>query len=171
MPTPQLTDYPEALQVFEDNNLEAEFELREGDDEITLKIREIGSYGWNRRRTIPINKLPDPTNGEAVTKFWERLWHDLHVYPVIPVQYPIASDAVWISIRDNQPADNQPVLAYGELPIGNGKLILVATYRAARSQNYPSSFDHATTDFRTVSLHNVTHWLPLPAPPSRRSAH
>jgi hypothetical protein len=170
MPTPQLTDYPEALQVFEDNNLEAEFELREEDKEVILKIKEIGTYRWNNRRHIQISRLPDPTDKEATNAFWNRIWQDLHVYPKVVIQYSIPSNATWISIRDNQPDNNQPVLVYGELPMSNGKRILVATYRESRGQTYPNSFDYATPDFRTLTVSGVTHWIPLPEPPPRRSA-
>lgn len=170
MPIPQITDYPEALRVFEDNNLEAQLEPREEDKEVVLKIREIGAYSWNIRRSIPINRLPDPADKEATNAFWNRMWHNLQVYPKVAVQYSIPSEATWISIRDNQPDNNQPVLVYGDLPMSNGKRILVATYRASGNPAYPSSFDYATHDFRTVTLVDVTHWIPLPEPPPRRSA-
>jgi hypothetical protein len=166
MRAPQITDYPEAVEVFEENDCEALFEVNEETNEVILKIKKPGSWNWNITHPYRTNQIPDPTDKDACDKFWQRVWQAYHIYPRYVPTYAIASEATWIPVRERQPDNNQPVLVYGELR-GTGRRAHVATYRVGASDYYPSRFEYTTPDILNVSLDDVTHWLPIPDAPRR----
>lgn len=161
----QLSDYPNAKEVFERNDCEALFESHRGTSNVILKIKRPGSRKWNIMHHYPANQLPDPADEEACAAFWNRIWQTYKIFPKHMAAYTIVSEAVWIATKERQPDDNQPVLAYGEL-LGARRCAHAATYRLGADSDHPR-FEYLTSDARCVALYNVTHWLPIPNNPSR----
>lgn len=67
----------------------------------------------------------------------------------------------WIPVTERLPENTEKVLALSKSRFGNGYLSWLVRYNPDAGTFY--DYD---SEWGNIKIHNITHWMPLPSPPS-----